>query len=60
MLTSPKVYVSRHSLSGRYDVHTNFTYSFQSRDYVNPVRVHGLKEDIEKKPELADIDAKIP
>ena len=32
----------------------------QSRDYVNPVRAHGLKADIEKKPELADIVAKIP
>ncbi len=47
-------------VEGRYDVHTNFTYSFQSRDYVNPVRAHGLKADIEKKPELADIVAKIP
>ncbi len=44
----------------RYDVHTKFTYSFQSRDYVNPVRAHGLKGDIEKNPKLADIVAKIP
>jgi acetate kinase len=47
-------------VEGRYDVHTNFTYSFQSRDYVNHVRAHGLIADIEKKPELADIVAKIP
>ena len=47
-------------VEGRYDVHTKFTYSFQSKDYVNPVRAHGLKGDIEKKPELADIVAKIP
>jgi len=44
----------------RYDVHTRFNYSFQDRDYVNPVRVHGLKEDIKKTPELADIVARIP
>ena len=47
-------------VEGNYDVHTKFTYSFQSKDYVNPVRAHGLKVDIEKKPELADIVAKIP
>lgn len=47
-------------VEGRYDVHTKFTYSFQSKDYVNPVRAHGLKTDIEKNPELADIIARIP
>jgi len=47
-------------VEGRYDVHTNFTYSFQSKDYVNHVRAHGLINDIEKEPELSDIIAKIP
>ncbi|MCF6334696.1 MAG: acetate kinase [Spirochaetales bacterium] len=47
-------------VEGRYDVHTKFTYSFQSRNYINPVRAHGLKNDIMKKPELADIVARIP
>jgi acetate kinase len=45
-------------MSGTYDVHTNFTYSFQSRDYVNKGRAEGLKEDLAKKPELASIIAK--
>jgi acetate kinase len=28
-----------------YDVHTNFTYSFQSPEYVNKGRAEGLKRD---------------
>ncbi|MDR1399826.1 MAG: acetate kinase [Treponema sp.] len=38
-----------------YDVHTNFTYSFQSKDYVNKGRAAGLKDDLAKNPELASI-----
>jgi acetate kinase len=38
-----------------YDVHTKFTYSFQSKDYVNKGRAAGLKEDLAKNPELASI-----
>ena len=43
---------------GTYDIHTNFTYSFQSKDYVNKAREEGLKKDLEKLPELATILAK--
>jgi acetate kinase len=42
-------------MNGTYDVHTNFTYSFESREYVNKARVAGLKRDIEKNPALKDI-----
>jgi acetate kinase len=47
-------------MKGNYDVHTNFTYSFQSPDYVNKGRAEGLKSDLEKNPRLADIIVKIP
>ena len=42
-------------MKGTYDVHTNFTYSFQSPDYVNKARAEGLKHDLEKNPALASI-----
>ncbi|MFI3257661.1 MAG: acetate kinase [Spirochaetales bacterium] len=42
-------------MKGTYDVHTNFTYSFQSKDYVNKARAEGLKKDLEKNPDLKDI-----
>ena len=42
-------------MKGTYDVHTNFTYSFQSKDYVNKAREEGLKKDIAKNPHLADV-----
>jgi acetate kinase len=45
-------------MKGTYDVHTNFTYSFQSKDYVNKGRAEGLKHDLQKSPELAEIIAK--
>ena len=45
-------------MAGTYDVHTNFTYSFQSPDYVNKIRAEGLKKDLEKNPDLAKIIAK--
>lgn len=45
-------------MKGTYDVHTNFTYSFQSKDYVNKARAEGLKKDLKKLPELATILAK--
>jgi acetate kinase len=45
-------------MKGTYDVHTNFTYTFQSPDYVNKARAEGLKKDIEKTPGLAKILAK--
>jgi acetate kinase len=45
-------------MSGTYDVHTKFTYSFQKKDYVNKGRAAGLKEDLAKNPELGSIIAK--
>ena len=42
-------------MKGTYDVHTNFTYSFQSKDYVNKAREAALQKDIEKLPELKNI-----
>ena len=44
-------------MEGTYDVHTKFTYSFQSRDYVNKGRAAGLKEELKKHPELRSIIA---
>jgi acetate kinase len=45
-------------LQGTYDVHTKFTYSFQSPSYVNKARAEGLKKDLVKTPDLAKIIAK--
>ena len=44
-------------MNGTYDVHTNYTYSFQSPDYVNKQRAAGLVSDLKKKPYLADLIA---
>jgi len=45
-------------MAGTYDIHTNFTYTFQSPDYVNKARAEGLKNDLVKNPALASILAK--
>jgi acetate kinase len=45
-------------MAGTYDVHTKFTYSFQSKDYVNKGRAEGLTAELAKNPELASIIAK--
>ncbi|MDY6030800.1 MAG: acetate kinase [Treponemataceae bacterium] len=42
-------------MKGTYDVHTNFTYSFQAKDYVNKARESALVKEIEKNPELKSI-----
>ncbi|MBA7534172.1 hypothetical protein ES705_26418 [subsurface metagenome] len=47
-------------LQGNYDVHTNFTYSFQSRDYINLERAATLEEKYKKKPQLREVIAPIP
>jgi acetate kinase len=47
-------------ISGKYDVHTKYKYSFQDKKYVNKARAEGLVRDLEKKPYLKDIIAKIP
>jgi acetate kinase len=45
---------------GTYDIHTNFTYSFQHRDYQNKERMEALPKDIEKWKGLEKILAKPP
>jgi acetate kinase len=45
-------------MAGTYDIHTRFTYSFQSGDYVNKGRAEGLKDELARNPELASIIAK--
>ncbi len=42
-------------MNGTYDVHTNFTYSFQDPSYVNKNRRRALPKDLERKPGLEDI-----
>jgi acetate kinase len=44
-------------MTGTYDVHTKFTYSFQKKDYANKGRAEGLKEELAKHPELKNIIA---
>jgi len=45
-------------MQGTYDIHTKFTYSFQSKNYVNKGRAEGLEHELAKNPELAEIIAK--
>ena len=45
-------------MSGTYKEHTEFTYSFQSKDYVNKGRAENLKNDLAKRPGLAEVIAK--
>jgi acetate kinase len=47
-------------MSGNYDVHTKFRYSFQDPRYVNHGRLPGLARDIEKNPSLAGCVASPP
>ena len=42
-------------MTGTYDVHMNFKYSFQSKEYKNKAREQGLVENLKKKPELAEL-----
>ncbi len=42
-------------ITGTYDVHTNYHYTFQDCDYVNKAREEGLTKDLAKKPYLKDI-----
>lgn len=47
-------------VTGTYDIHTNFTYSFQDPAYVNKAREPLLKRQIEENPKLASILVKAP
>lgn len=42
-------------MNGKYDVHTNFHYSFEDPSYVNKGRERALVGNLKKKPELASI-----
>ncbi|MDR1971382.1 MAG: acetate kinase [Treponema sp.] len=44
-------------MAGNYDIHTKFTYSFQSKGYVNKGRASALKDELAKNPELEEIIA---
>ena len=44
-------------MNGTYDVHTNYEYYFQSKDYKNKARERALPGNIEKNPALKDIIA---
>jgi len=47
-------------MKGSYDVHTNYHYYFENRDYINKTRAAGLEKDLAKKPWLKDIIAQVP
>ncbi len=47
-------------MEGTYDVHTNFTYSFQSPDYVNKLREEAFKRETSKDPDLLSVRASVP
>lgn len=47
-------------MEGRYDIHTKFTYSFQDPHYKNLLREENFAKELEKKPDLAEIRAKVP
>lgn len=44
-------------MNGTYDVHTNFHYTFEDKNYQNKARARGLVENLKKKPELERIIA---
>lgn len=46
-------------LNGTYDVHTNFTYSFQDPHYHNQFRDREFAKQLEKHPEMAKAKAKL-
>jgi acetate kinase len=47
-------------MNGTYDVHTNFKYSFQDPAYQNKQRDDELEKQLQKKPEMAKAQAKVP
>ncbi len=46
-------------LEGRYDLHTNFTYRFQSPDYTNSLRNLEFAKECQEKPRLLEIMAPV-
>jgi len=47
-------------VEGRYDVHTNFKYSFQDPEYRNKLRDAEFVKQLQKKPEMIKARAKVP
>ena len=47
-------------LTGAYDVHTKFSYTFQTPDYRNTLRDKAFEKECAQKPGLADIAANPP
>ena len=47
-------------LENNYDIHTNFTYRFQSKDYTNTLRDMAFEKECQEKPDLREIKAEIP
>jgi acetate kinase len=45
-------------MEGKYDIHTNFTYSFQDRKYRNKAREEMLKTELAEKKSLAEVIAR--
>jgi acetate kinase len=45
-------------LEGTYDIHTNFTYSFQSPEYTNSLREEAFEREAVSHPELKSIRAR--
>jgi acetate kinase len=44
-------------IQGTYDIHTKFSYSFQSRSYINKAREEMLKVELAEKKGLAEVVA---
>lgn len=42
-------------LKGNYDVHTRFSYTFQSPSYLNVIREDAVKKELKEKPKLARV-----
>jgi acetate kinase len=42
-------------MNGTYDIHTNYTYYFQSKEYKNKARERALPANLKKNPALKDI-----
>jgi acetate kinase len=42
-------------MEGTYDIHTNFHYTFEDKDYVNKGRERDLVLNLQKNPALKDI-----
>jgi acetate kinase len=47
-------------LEDRYELHTGFTYSFQSPDYTNSIREQAFQSEVRKNPRLGEIRAVPP